>query len=202
MHMTTPPTSASMRPAAFIDRDGVINRERHYVHRIEDFELLPGVAEGLGMLRDQGYVLVVVTNQAGIARGLYSEQDFQQLTAHMHRVLNDAGASVDAVYHCPHHPTAGQGDLARACSCRKPEPGMLLQAASDLQLDLRRSVLIGDKGSDIQAGRRAGLASCVLVRSGHAVTEEDVRGSDACVDGLLEAAQWLNRLPPHVPVKP
>jgi len=202
MPITTPLTSAHLRPAAFIDRDGVINRERHYVHRIEDFEVLHGVTEGLGLLREQGYALVVVTNQAGIARGLYSEQDFQELTAHMHRVLNDAGASVDAVYHCPHHSTAGKGELARACSCRKPEPGMLLQAASDLQLDLRRSVLIGDKGSDIEAGRRAGLASCVLVRSGHAVTEEDVRGSDACVDGLLEAAQWLARHARHAPVKP
>lgn len=199
MHMTTPLTSAPMRPAAFIDRDGVINRERHYVHRIEDFEVLPGVAKGLRLLREQGYVLVVVTNQAGIARGLYSEQDFQRLTAHMHQVLNHAGAGVDAVYHCPHHPTAGQGELVRACDCRKPEPGMLLQAAHDMQLDLRRSVLVGDKGSDIDAGRRAGLAACVLVRSGHAVTAEDIRRSDACVEGLLEAAEWLAGQAPFKP---
>jgi D-glycero-D-manno-heptose 1,7-bisphosphate phosphatase len=179
------------RTAAFIDRDGVINVEKGYVHRIEDFEFLPGAIEGLKLLQAIGYKLVVVTNQAGIARGKYSEAEYQRLTSHMRHLLNDAGVSLSGVYHCPHHPTAGLGELGQQCDCRKPKPGMLLLAASELDLDLKSSVLVGDKESDIEAGRAAGVSACVLVCSGHTPTTGAVEMADACEGDLLSAAKWL-----------
>ena len=107
--------------------------------------------------------------------------------------LDAEGIHIDGVYHCPHHPRAVRVDLRRNCSCRKPAPGMLLQAASDLGLDLARSVLVGDKSSDVEAGRAAGVATCVLVRSGHAVSPADQTLADACVDDLAAAAIWLTQ---------
>jgi D-glycero-D-manno-heptose 1,7-bisphosphate phosphatase len=183
---------ATRQPAAFIDRDGVINEEREYVHRPEDFHVLPGVIHGLRRLQEDGYVLVVVTNQAGIARGLYSEADFQRLTDHMRSVLSAQGVQLAAVYHCPHHPTAGQGVWRTACECRKPAPGMLIAAANTLKLSLKASVLVGDKRSDIEAGRRAGVAACVLVQSGHAIDPCDAALADACVADLRAAAEWVH----------
>lgn len=177
--------------AAFIDRDGVVNEERDYVHRVEDFHILPGVPEGLRLLQQHGWKLVVVTNQAGIARGLYTEADFQHLTRHMRAQLALQGVQLDGVYHCPHHPTAGVGALRTDCSCRKPHPGMLLQAAADLGLTLADSVIVGDKGSDLEAGRAAGLAACVLVESGHVPDEAARRSADHVARGLEDAARWI-----------
>lgn len=181
----------SSRAAAFIDRDGVINFERGYVHKAEDFELLPGVIPGLLKLQDAGYLLVVVTNQAGIARGLYTEVEYEHVTAYMRTLLDAAGISLAGVFHCPHHPTAGNGMLRMNCLCRKPAPGLLLKAASNLDIDLKSSVLIGDKESDIAAGRAADLLACVLVRSGHKVTSTGIALADACLGDLLEAANWI-----------
>jgi D-glycero-D-manno-heptose 1,7-bisphosphate phosphatase len=193
------PETSALRAAAFVDRDGVINEERDYVWRLQDFHLLPGAVAGLRRLQAAGYALVVVTNQAGIGRGLYTEADFQALSAHMRNHLAAEGVVLDGIYHCPHHPTAGQGDYRRACDCRKPRPGMLLQAAAELGLDPARSVLVGDKLSDIQAGRAAGLARCVLVTSGHAVSTGDRAAADAVCDGLEAAAAWLLQAAPAGP---
>jgi D-glycero-D-manno-heptose 1,7-bisphosphate phosphatase len=179
--------------AAFIDRDGVINEERDYVHRIEDFHLLPGVVDGLRLLQDAGFQIVVVTNQAGIARGLYGEAEFEALTKYMVALLADAGVAVAAVYHCPHHPAAGLDAYRRDCDCRKPRPGMLLAAAADLGLALDQSVLVGDKRSDIEAGRAAGVPRCVLVTSGHALSDAERAAADSVQPGLLDAARWLVR---------
>lgn len=180
-----------MQPAAFIDRDGVINRELHHVHRIEDFHVLPGVVEGLRMLASAGYRLVVVTNQGGIAKGLYTPEDYELLTQHMRHWFAERGVEFAGVYHCPHHP---EGSVARwklACSCRKPEPGLLLQAANELGLDLARSVIVGDKISDMLAGQRAGVEQLVLVESGHALPA-DTSGlaHRRCAD-LAEASRFL-----------
>lgn len=178
-------------PAAFVDRDGVINEERSHVHRVDDFVLLPGVVEGLMTLQSAGYRLVVVTNQSGIARGLYTHADYRVVTQHMQALLARRGVVLAGVYHCPHHPTAGLGDLRRVCDCRKPLPGLLLRAAAELGLDLSRSVLVGDRRSDIEAGRAAALAAAVLVRSGHVPSAADEAAADATFAGLAEAAQWL-----------
>lgn len=177
--------------AAFIDRDGVINRERNYVHRVEDFELLPGVIQGLKLLQDHKWKLVVVTNQSGIARGLYGEGEFTSLTRHMLDLFARDGITIDGVYHCPHHPTAGVGAYRQDCTCRKPKPGLLLRAASEIGLALPASVMIGDQASDLEAGRSAGVAACVLVASGHDLPERATRLADYCAPGLLEAAHWI-----------
>jgi D-glycero-D-manno-heptose 1,7-bisphosphate phosphatase len=182
-----------MRPAVFIDRDGVINRELHHVHRVEDFHVLPGVVEGLTALAAAGYQLVVVTNQGGIAKGLYSEQDYEHLTQYMRQWFAERGVEFAGVYHCPHHPEGEVAHLARSCRCRKPEPGMLLQAASDLKLDLNCSAMVGDKLSDIEAARRAGVAHYVLVESGHELPiRTDLQAHHRAI-GLAYAAQWIIR---------
>jgi D-glycero-D-manno-heptose 1,7-bisphosphate phosphatase len=177
--------------AVFLDRDGVINEERDYVHRIEDFVILPGVFDGLAALQSAGFKLIVVTNQAGIGRGLYDEAAYERLTSHMRSRLSEQGIVLDAVYHCPHHPTAGLGGYRRNCDCRKPAPGMLLQGARDLSIDLEQSIMIGDKISDMQAGRAAGVGRCVLVKSGHALDTTDLAHADATFLDLREAAAWL-----------
>lgn len=177
--------------AAFIDRDGVVNEELDYVYRTEDFHVLPGVVEGLRLLQGRGWKLVVVTNQAGIARGLYTEADYQHLTAHMRALFAAQGITLDGVYHCPHHPDHGVGAYRIDCRCRKPRPGMLLQAAADLGLDLAESVIVGDKQSDLEAGRAAGLAACVLVESGHAPSAKARALADHVAGGLADAARWI-----------
>jgi D-glycero-D-manno-heptose 1,7-bisphosphate phosphatase len=177
--------------AAFIDRDGVINAELDYVHRIEDFHLLPGVIDGLRLLRQHGFELVVVTNQAGIGRGMYTEADYRALTVHMKALLAAEAAPLAGVYHCPHHPTAGIGAWRVDCDCRKPRPGMLLQAARELGLDMARSVIVGDKHSDLEAGRTAGVAACVLVESGHAPSAKARAMADHTAADLAAAARWI-----------
>ncbi len=178
--------------AVFLDRDGVINVDRHYLHRIGDFEFIAGVPQALLRLQQAGWKLVVVTNQSGIARGLYTEEDYQRLTQHMQALLAEAGVQLDAVLHCPHLPDGSVAAYRIACACRKPAAGLLLQAARRLNLDLARSVIVGDKGSDLQAGRSAGVARCLLVRSGQAIDANDIALADAvhadlaqCVDELL-----------------
>lgn len=174
--------------AAFIDRDGVINEERGYVHRAEDFVLLPGVPEGLALLADAGYKLVVVTNQAGIARGYYDEDAVSRLHAHMTALLAEHSIVLDAIYYCPHHPDGAVSAYRSACGCRKPADGMLRKAAVDLQLDLTASVLIGDKISDIEAGETAGVFLTVLVESGHAIDDSARHKAGRVARDLSEAA--------------
>jgi D-glycero-D-manno-heptose 1,7-bisphosphate phosphatase len=181
----------ALRKAAFIDRDGVINEERHYVHRIEDFRLLPRVAEGLALLRDTGHLLVVVTNQAGIARGYYDEPAMQALHAHMRAVLADQGVHLDAIYHCPHHPQGSVAAYVHDCDCRKPAPGMLLRAAADLDIDVAQSLLIGDKMSDIEAAQRAGVRRTALVETGHAIPDHQRSTALFTATDLLAAARAL-----------
>ena len=177
--------------AAFIDRDGVINEDLGYVHRIADFNILPGVEDGLARLAAVGYRIVVVSNQAGIGRGMYKEADFERLTQHMKESLLHSGVVIDSVYHCPHHPLYARGALKMECDCRKPRPGMLLRAARDLDLDMSRSVLVGDKRSDIEAGRAAGLLANILVASGHAFLEQDEDIADYVCADLDAASKWI-----------
>jgi D-glycero-D-manno-heptose 1,7-bisphosphate phosphatase len=143
--------------ALFLDRDGVINVDRNYVHRIEDFEFMPGIFELCADAGALGFEIVVVTNQAGIGRGYYSEAEFLRLTGWMVGEFAARGVTIARVYHCPYHPTAGVGEYRRDSWDRKPNPGMLLRARDDLVLDLGRSALVGDKDSDIAAGRAASV---------------------------------------------
>jgi D-glycero-D-manno-heptose 1,7-bisphosphate phosphatase len=152
-----------LQRALFLDRDGVINVDHAYVHRIEQFEFVPGIFELVRCARAIGRRVVVVTNQAGIGRGLYSEEDFVSLTQWMCGVFEQAGAAIDGVYHCPTHPTAGIGQYRVDSPMRKPGPGMLLAARDELGLDLPRSTLLGDKLSDMQAGLAAGVGQLLLL---------------------------------------
>ncbi|MCU0462190.1 MAG: HAD family hydrolase [Bacteroidales bacterium] len=147
-----------MNKALFIDRDGVINVDKVHVFRHEDFEFSRGIFDLCRKYADQGYKIIVITNQAGIARGIYSEEDFKNLTSWMVSQFAKKRISISKVYHCPHHP-----DLTGPCSCRKPEPGMILQAIKDFNLDISQCILIGDKESDLEAGRRAGIPESGLL---------------------------------------
>ena len=151
------------RRAAFLDRDGVINVDHGYVYRREDFQFVPGTLAACAQLHRLGFALVVVTNQSGIGRGLYGEDDYRRLTEWMSAEFADAGAPLAGDYHCPHHPEAPLAEYRRSCDCRKPAPGMLLAAARELSLDLGRSVLFGDKASDIEAAVAADVPQRVLL---------------------------------------
>lgn len=148
----------TLRRAAFLDRDGVLNEDLGYVHRIADFHWVPGAVAACKQLQDAGYALVVVTNQSGVARGMYTLADVDALHRHMASELALAGVQLTAVYACPHHPDGTLPAYRLDCMCRKPRPGMLLQAMREHALDPARSVLFGDKASDIQAGAAAGLS--------------------------------------------
>lgn len=160
------------RDAVFLDRDGTLIEEVHYLSRPEQVKLIPGAADAVRRLNDLGVLVVVVTNQAGVARGYFPEGRVAEVHAHLAALLAEQGAKVDAFYFCPHHPTEGAGKYRIECDCRKPRPGMLLAAARDLDLDLSRSWMIGDKPCDAAAGRAAGCRS-VLVRTGHGAHLED-----------------------------
>ncbi len=149
------------RPAAFLDRDGTIIREREYLSDPQGVELLPGAVQGLRRLQEAGYVLVVVSNQSGIARGLYAEADYVAVQREMVRRLGDADVAIAGSYHCPHHP-----EFTGPCECRKPRPGLFERAARELGLDLARSVFIGDRLRDISAASRWG-ARAILVTTGY-----------------------------------
>jgi D-glycero-D-manno-heptose 1,7-bisphosphate phosphatase len=179
--------------AVFLDRDGVINVDHGYVHKIEHFRFVPGSDIAMARLQAAGWRLIVVSNQSGLARGLYSSDDYERFTAHLRQQLAAAGVQLDAVLHCPHLPDAAVPGYRFACDCRKPGPGMLLQAARELSIDLQASVIVGDRLSDVLAGRAAGVGHCVLVRSGVALAPSDVQQADAVYDDLATFAHaWLS----------
>lgn len=164
------PLTKAARRAVFLDRDGTVNVEKDYLYRIEDFEFIPGVPESIRRLREAGFLVIVVTNQSGVARGYFGLADVERLHRHMQKELAKAGTAVDAFYVCPHHPTEGVGELRTDCACRKGNPGMLRQAAEEHQIDLSRSFMIGDKAADVEAGQRAGCTS-FLVLTGYGAAE-------------------------------
>lgn len=180
----TPP----LRPAVFLDRDGTLNVDHGYIHRVSDWEWIPGAREALARLFKGGFALVVVSNQAGVARGLYTVSDVERLHDWVGRQLAEKGVGVDRFYFCPHHPRF----TSAACECRKPQPGMLLTAARELGLDLSRSFLVGDKAIDVQAARSAGVTP-LLVRTGYGRESEPEVGplAAAVVEDVGAAAEWI-----------
>ena len=149
--------------AVFLDRDGTINVEVQYLGNPADFQFIPGVPWALRRLKGAGFLLVVVTNQSGIGRGYYDEAALESIHEQMHADLAGFGVSIDACYFCPHHPDHATGNYRKECDCRKPLPGMLQQAAEDLDIDLSRSYMIGDKLADVEAGINAGCTPLMVL---------------------------------------
>jgi D-glycero-D-manno-heptose 1,7-bisphosphate phosphatase len=172
-----------MRRALFLDRDGVINVDHGYVWQPERFEVLPGVFGALRAAQTLGYALIVITNQSGIARGYFNEEDYARLEAHMRSIFASEGVAFDGIYHCPHYSLDADG--APLCACRKPQPGMILRAAADYAIDLAQSILVGDKASDLAAASAAGVGRAYRV--GEAADGRSL----ADVVGLLETSPPL-----------
>lgn len=151
----------TLRRGLILDRDGVVNEDRGYVYRAADCRFIDGIFDLVAAFAARGFAIIIATNQSGIGRGLYTETDFQVFMEWVRGEFARRNLFIDAVYHCPDHPTEGIGPYRRASPWRKPEPGMLIQAAHDFSLDLARSWTVGDKLSDIEAGRAAGIGTLV-----------------------------------------
>jgi len=172
-------TTVSCNQALFLDRDGVINVDRGHVYRREFFEFVPGIFELCFAAQQLDYLLVVVTNQAGIARGYYSEADFNELSTWMMDHFMERKIHITRLYYCPSHPDFGKGKYKCDSPDRKPNPGMLLRAQSELNLDLASSILVGDKFSDIQAGCAAGVGTRILLSHQTPIVETALE-TEAC----------------------
>lgn len=162
-----------MKKIAFLDRDGVINKEVNYLHKWEDFEFTDSCIDALKILIGKGYELVIVTNQAGIAKGLFSESNYQELTDKYRNYLSGCGIEFLDILHCPHHVDAVKDDYRCDCFCRKPNPGMIDKITSNFNVSLENSIMVGDKISDVKAGLGGGLTNVYLVETGHPLKEAD-----------------------------
>ncbi|WP_114908509.1 D-glycero-beta-D-manno-heptose 1,7-bisphosphate 7-phosphatase [Haemophilus haemolyticus] len=182
-----------MKKAIFLDRDGTLNIDYGYVHEIDNFKFIDGSIDALRELKKMGYMLVLVTNQSGIARGYFSEDQFLQLTEWMDWSLAEQDVDLDGIYYCPHHPE-GKGEYKEDCDCRKPKPGMLLQAIKELKIDPAQSIMVGDKVEDLKAGIGAKVKMNVLVRTGKPVTEEGEKVADYVLDSIVDLPRILKRL--------
>jgi D-glycero-D-manno-heptose 1,7-bisphosphate phosphatase len=164
--------------AVFLDRDGTINEEVGYLDHLGKLRLVPGAAEAIRLINESGMKAVVVTNQSGVARGIFDEGFVDKVHARLREMLREGRASLDGFYFCPHHPTEGRGRYLQSCDCRKPAPGLLLRAAEELSLDPERSYAIGDTLRDIEAASRIG-ARGILVRTGYGAEVADALGPAA-----------------------
>ncbi|HEY3025816.1 MAG TPA: HAD family hydrolase [Pyrinomonadaceae bacterium] len=184
------------RRAVFIDRDGTVSEEVGYVNHPSRFRLLPHSAEAIRLLNEAGWLAVLVTNQAGVARGYFSEEMIQRVHDRLHRELAGEGARLDAIYYCAHHPSVGEPPYRLDCDCRKPKPGLIHRAASEFDIEIAESWMVGDRLGDVELGRNAGTHSA-LVMTGYGRGEwEHQRGSwtvepDLVAEDLLEAVQEI-----------
>jgi D-glycero-D-manno-heptose 1,7-bisphosphate phosphatase len=182
------------RPAVFLDRDGTINLDAGYVDRLERFELYPFAIDAMRIFTQAGYLVVVLTNQAGVAQGLYGEEFVEELAEHLAQRARAGGARLDGHYYCPHSPEATVEKYRVNCECRKPKPGLARRAAEELGIDVARSVVIGDRWRDIAVARAVG-ARAILVKTGYGATEalkpQPGLSADAVCDDLIGAAVWL-----------
>ncbi|MBI2336761.1 MAG: D-glycero-beta-D-manno-heptose 1,7-bisphosphate 7-phosphatase [Deltaproteobacteria bacterium] len=179
-----------MKQVVFIDRDGTINHDRGYIYRVDDFEFLPGVLAALQALTRAQKQIIIVTNQAGIARGLYTEEDYHHLTQYMLQELAEAHVKIEGVFHCPHHPDGSVQAYTMACLCRKPNPGMLEQGLKLVKNSAAQAVMIGDKNSDIEAGLRLNMTT-YLVETGYGKEEKSTTQAHYVVADLRAAVQHL-----------
>ncbi len=189
-------TENSKRRAVFLDRDGTVADEVGYINHISRFRLYPWSAEAIRKINAAGLAAVVVTNQAGVARGYFPEELIRQVNERMKRELAAAGARLDGVYYCPHHPEVGEPSYRQRCACRKPQPGMLEQAARELDLSLAGSVVVSDRYQEVEMAHKLGLRGC-LVLTGYGRGEREYqrqkwpRPPDWIADDLLEAVNQI-----------
>lgn len=182
----------ALRKALFLDRDGVINVDYGYVHRKQDCVFVDGIFELVRAANKAGYAVVIVTNQAGIARGYFTVEQFDAFTAWMLDRFVVSGAQINRLYYCPHHPEHGSGEYRVACGCRKPMPGLFERARDELDLDMTASLLIGDKASDLEAAKRAGVARRFLFGGAFAEREHVVkRGLGEPVERLAQVRSLI-----------
>ena len=181
-------------PAIFLDRDGTINIDTGYVYEVDRFEFIEGVIDAMRELKAMGFALVLVTNQSGIARGLFTEADFENLTEWMDWSLADRDVELDGIYYCPHHPEGIVEEFRQTCDCRKPQPGMLLSAQEFLHIDMASSYMVGDKIEDMQAAQAALVGTKVLVRTGKPVTAEAEAAADWVLNSLAELPNRIKQL--------
>jgi D-glycero-D-manno-heptose 1,7-bisphosphate phosphatase len=187
--------------AIFLDRDGTINEEVGYIESLDKLTIIPAAFEAIRLINLSGLKAVVVTNQAGIAKGLFNEAFVRQAHEHLQAALKQKGAAIDAFYYCPHHPNEGSPIYRQLCNCRKPAPGLLLQAARDMAIDLAGSYMIGDRYRDVEAAHRAGVKG-VLVKTGYGADVLENVGPDQetpegkpefITDDILQAVRWILR---------
>jgi D-glycero-D-manno-heptose 1,7-bisphosphate phosphatase len=176
--------------AVFLDRDGTVNEQMGYVNHLSRFVLLPGAGQAIRTLNQGGIPVVLVTNQSGLARGYFPKALLETVHEQMKQLLAQEGAYIDAIYVCPHHPEAQVAQYRQNCRCRKPQTGLLDQAAADMQLDLSRSVMVGDRWSDLECGSRAGAAP-VLVLTGYGQGELKYIGPQKTVQPVFVAENLL-----------
>jgi D-glycero-D-manno-heptose 1,7-bisphosphate phosphatase len=184
------------RRAIIMDRDGTLCEEVGYVNHVSRIRVPERSVRAVRLANEAGFQTVVVTNQAGVARGYFEEALILDVHDRIREVLADGGARLDGMYYCPHHPSAGEAPYRRDCDCRKPGPGMLLRASREMGIDLRRSYMVGDSPKDIEAGRAAG-ATTILLRTGYGRGEIEHRSDrwsvrpDHVAEDLLEAVEWI-----------
>lgn len=179
------------RRAVFFDRDGTIIEERRYLKEVSQVLLLPGAAEAIQSLSMKGYVVIMVSNQSGIARGMFSESRVQKVNQRVQELLRQKGACFDAMYYCPHHPNGSVPGYAFECGCRKPAPGMGRRAAAEYGIDLTSSYMVGDKTEDIMFGQNCGMKNAYLVSTGYGRQANLVEGYGVKVKDALDAARKI-----------
>jgi D-glycero-D-manno-heptose 1,7-bisphosphate phosphatase len=160
-----------LKKALFLDRDGTINIDKYCVHKINDFQFIDGVFETLCEIQKRGYLLIIVTNQSGIGRGMYSEEDFLILSDWMNAEFLKHDVTINGLYYSPYHPDLAKAEFKKHTNCRKPRPGMILKATNDYSIDLSRSFLVGDKETDIMAGINAGIGCNILFNKNITVSQ-------------------------------
>jgi D-glycero-D-manno-heptose 1,7-bisphosphate phosphatase len=185
--------------AVFLDRDGTINEEVGYLDSIDKLKIIPAAFEAIRLINLSGMKAIVITNQAGVARGFFTEELVNSINERIQSELNNRAVAIDKFYYCPHHPTEGKGIYLQKCNCRKPAPGMILAAAAEFDLDLAESYLIGDTFLDIQAGKTAGLKS-VLVKTGYGTKLLQDGGAEITIaenkpdfiaEDIQDAVHWI-----------
>lgn len=185
-------------PAVFMDRDGTINDEMGYINHISRFKLLPRSTAAIQLINKNGYKAVIITNQSGVARGYFPEKLVEDIHENLKRCLSQEGVHIDRIYYCPHHPFLGMGKYKKDCECRKPKIGMIKKAAKELDIDLSRSYMVGDRGADIQMAKEFG-GKGVLVLTGYGKGEYEYlnhtwpKKPDYIAEDLYDAVEWILR---------